>query len=234
MRIGTKRVVPWKVYCGAPAIGEDGNVELTPAHRAFLGSLAGVPQSQVTSSQGPQSLQTTGMTSASVEGVMQPIKIGIGKGKKKEEAAIIPITQKRSLLDDGEEDDKVGKDTVLLSRSTSTRCLVTIISNMPVAKGARIVPPTSSSRKVTIILSSAPCRFHPGPMLTCNIGRSPATSTSGTRNSQNLPYLIPCRRARHQRVSRRQLCNWHSSTRKCRVRFKRKTVSFIQNVELSY
>lgn len=187
---------------GAPAIGEDGNVELTPAHRAFLGSLAGVPQSQVTSSQGPQSLQTTGMTSASVEGVMQPIKIGIGKGKKTEEAAIIPITQKRSLLDDGEEDDKVGKDTVLLSRSTSTRCLVTIISNMPVAKGARIVPPTSSSRKVTIILSSAPCRFHPGPMLTCNIGRSPATSTSGTRNSQNLPYLIPCRRARHQRVSR--------------------------------
>lgn len=117
---------------GAPAISEDGNVELTPAHRAFLGSLAGVPQSQVTSSQGSHSVQTTGMTPVSVEGVMQPIKIGMGKAKKKEEAAIIPITQKRSLLDDGEDEDKVGKDTVLLSRT----------------KGARIVPPTSSSRKI--------------------------------------------------------------------------------------
>lgn len=105
---------------GAPAISEDGNVELTPAHRAFLGSLAGVPQSQAASSQGSNSVQTTGMTPVSVEGVMQPIKIGMGKAKKKEEAAIIPITQKRSLLDDGEDEDKVGKDTVLLSRSTST------------------------------------------------------------------------------------------------------------------
>ncbi|OXG70952.1 hypothetical protein C349_07117 [Cryptococcus neoformans var. grubii Br795] len=117
---------------GAPGISEDGNIELTPAHRAFLGNLAGVPQSQAASSQGFHSVQATGMTPVSVEGVMQPIKIGISKGKKKEEAAIIPITQKRSLLDDGEEDDKVGKDTVLLSRT----------------KGARIVPPTSSSRKI--------------------------------------------------------------------------------------
>lgn len=185
---------------GAPGISEDGNIELTPAHRAFLGNLAGVPQSQAASSQGFHSVQATGMTPVSVEGVMQPIKIGISKGKKKEEAAIIPITQKRSLLDDGEEDDKVGKDTVLLSRSTSTGCLVTITADMRVAKGARIVPPTSSSRKVTIILYSAPYRFHSGPMLTYNIGRSPTTLTNGTQNSQNLPYLIPCRRTPHQRV----------------------------------
>nr|XP_019049931.1 hypothetical protein I302_00351 [Kwoniella bestiolae CBS 10118]OCF28861.1 hypothetical protein I302_00351 [Kwoniella bestiolae CBS 10118] len=99
---------------GAPVIGEDGLIQLTPDHRSFLGTLAGVPP------QVPQPRTTeaapTSMTPISLAGGIQPIKIG-GKGKKKEElAGIIPITGKNMLGDD-EEVDLVGKDSVLLSRS---------------------------------------------------------------------------------------------------------------------
>ncbi|WWC87543.1 uncharacterized protein L201_002433 [Kwoniella dendrophila CBS 6074] len=114
---------------GGPLIGEDGIVQLTPDHRSFLGTLAGVPP-QLQHSQMPESAQS-GTTPVSITGGIQPIKIG-GKGKKKEElAGIIPITGK-NLLGGEEELDVVGKDSVLLSRS----------------KGIYIIPPTSSSRKI--------------------------------------------------------------------------------------
>ncbi|WVQ83535.1 hypothetical protein IAT38_005676 [Cryptococcus sp. DSM 104549] len=124
---------------GAPVIGGDGTVELTPDHRSFLGGLAGVPplrqeaaQAQV---QAQAATQGAGMMPINLGGAMQPIKIG-GKGKKKEEAVLVPITQigQKNVLgdDDEDEEDKIGKDTVLLSRT----------------KGVRIIPPTSSSRKI--------------------------------------------------------------------------------------
>jgi RNA-binding protein 5/10 len=65
---------------------------------------------------------------------MQPIKIGFGnaiKKKPKEEPAMVEIMSK-GFVDDNDEVDLVGKDSVLLSRT----------------KGAHIVPPTSTSRKV--------------------------------------------------------------------------------------
>ncbi|WVR04075.1 hypothetical protein IAU60_001074 [Kwoniella sp. DSM 27419] len=116
---------------GAPRINENGDIELTPDHRAFLGTLAGVPV------QGRASTQSAGITQPmapiNIAGGLQPIKIGTGsKGRKKEEIAMIPISGKNLLGDEEEEVDLVGKDTVLLSRT----------------KGIHIIPPTSSSRKI--------------------------------------------------------------------------------------
>ncbi|WWD08598.1 hypothetical protein V865_006711 [Kwoniella europaea PYCC6329] len=114
---------------GAPVIDEDGLIQLTPDHRSFLGHLAGVPP-QIPQS-APAEAAPTSMAPINIAGGVQPIKIG-GKGKKKEEmAGIIPISGK-NLLGGDEEEDLVGKDSVLLSRS----------------KGVYIIPPISSSRKI--------------------------------------------------------------------------------------
>ncbi|WWC59936.1 uncharacterized protein I303_102499 [Kwoniella dejecticola CBS 10117] len=116
---------------GAPIIGEDGLIQLTPEHRSFLGTLAGVP-AQVPP---PQSIETAqaSMTPINLTGGVQPIKIGgPGKGKKRDEmAGMVPIIGK-NMLDEEEDQDLVGKDSVLLSRS----------------KGVYIIPPKSSSRKI--------------------------------------------------------------------------------------
>jgi hypothetical protein len=53
---------------------------------------------------------------------MQPIKLG-AKGKAMEEGFIAPPT-KDLLLDDEDENDPVGQDTVLLSRSEPSRLCV--------------------------------------------------------------------------------------------------------------
>ncbi|WWC68946.1 uncharacterized protein I206_102882 [Kwoniella pini CBS 10737] len=116
---------------GAPDFDEDGLVQLTPNHRSFLGTLAGVPpQAKL-----PPSADTAhgSMEPINISGGVQPIKIsGLGKGKKKDEmAGMIPITGK-NLLKEDEEEHMVDKDSVLLSRS----------------KGVYIIPPKSSSRKI--------------------------------------------------------------------------------------
>ncbi|KAK8861328.1 hypothetical protein IAR55_002147 [Kwoniella newhampshirensis] len=115
---------------GAVVIAEDGTVELTPDHRAFLGVLAGAPA--LKSATALSDVRPAGMVPINIAGGLQPIKIGGPiKSKKKEEIGIIPLSGK-NLLQDDEEEDLVGKDTVLLSRS----------------KGVHIIPPTSSSRKI--------------------------------------------------------------------------------------
>ncbi|WWD16770.1 hypothetical protein CI109_101202 [Kwoniella shandongensis] len=116
---------------GAPLVGENGFVDLTPDHRSFLGGLAGVPAERPAAAL-PLDVQQAGMVPINIAGGLQPIKIGgSSKMKKKEEIGIIPLTGK-NLLEDDEEEDLVGRDTVLLSRS----------------KGVHIIPPTSSSRKI--------------------------------------------------------------------------------------
>ncbi|WVQ94318.1 hypothetical protein IAU59_001397 [Kwoniella sp. CBS 9459] len=116
---------------GAPQTNENGSVELTPDHRTFLGTLAGVPP-QAKSVAPSVDLAQIGMAPINIAGGLQPIKLGGSKGKKKEEIAIIPISGKNPLGDEEEEVDLIGKDTVLLSRT----------------KGVHIIPPTSSSRKI--------------------------------------------------------------------------------------
>ncbi|WVO17927.1 hypothetical protein L204_105625 [Cryptococcus depauperatus] len=118
---------------GAPIIREDGMVELTPAHRSFLGGLAGLPAQTSAKTAQTQTVQQTGTAPVNLSGSVQPIKIsGASKSKKKEEVGIITIMQKKNVLGDTEEDDRIGQDTILLSRT----------------KGARIIPPTSTSRKI--------------------------------------------------------------------------------------
>ncbi|WVF66706.1 hypothetical protein IAT40_001448 [Kwoniella sp. CBS 6097] len=116
---------------GAPLINESGTVELTPDHRTFLGTLAGVPP-QAKPAASSADLMQTSMAPINIAGGLQPIKLGGGKGKKKEEITMIPITGRNLLGDEEEEVDLIGKDTVLLSRT----------------KGVHIIPPTSSSRKI--------------------------------------------------------------------------------------
>ncbi|WVQ73895.1 hypothetical protein IAR50_003476 [Cryptococcus sp. DSM 104548] len=132
-RAGPSEIVPR----GAPVIKEDGTVELTPEHRSFLGSLAGVPPRADAAAHvdAAKAMQQAGMKSINLSGSMAPIKLGgVGKGKRKEEPAIVTIQQKKPKVDleGDEEDDKVGADSKLLSRT----------------KGAKIIPPTSNSSKI--------------------------------------------------------------------------------------
>ncbi|BEI87992.1 uncharacterized protein CcaverHIS019_0107100 [Cutaneotrichosporon cavernicola] len=131
---------------GAPAVPARGvSLELSDETRRFLGNLAGkwkppkpTGAAAVATSNVPgeasSSAPGTETPSGPLVGGMQPIKIGFGnavKKKPKEEPAMVEIMSK-GLVDDDDEVDLVGKDSVLLSRT----------------KGAHIVPPTSTSRKV--------------------------------------------------------------------------------------
>ncbi|GMK54548.1 hypothetical protein CspeluHIS016_0111340 [Cutaneotrichosporon spelunceum] len=133
---------------GAPPVPARGAlVELSDETRRFLGNLAGKwkPPKTAAAAAGatshasvdesaPVSGTVTEQPSGPLVSGMQPIKIGFGnaiKKKPKEEPAMVEIMSK-GFVDDNDEVDLVGKDSVLLSRT----------------KGAHIVPPTSTSRKV--------------------------------------------------------------------------------------
>jgi len=119
--------------------------EITSQLRSFLGSHAGkLEQFEDKSTAAPVGGKVN------IANVMQPIKIGtgftgkaIGKGKKEDGAG----PSRKNLFEDDEEVDAVGKDTVLLSRSTSSLIPQRLPADQ-IAKGAHIVPPTSGSRKV--------------------------------------------------------------------------------------
>jgi hypothetical protein len=88
---------------------------MTPQLRSLLGVYAG----KIDQVEDKAPVAPVGMVN--IANVMQPIKIGtgfaigsIGKGKKEEAFAGPP---RKNLFDDEEEQDAVGKDTVLLSRS---------------------------------------------------------------------------------------------------------------------
>ena len=102
---------------GAPNIKDDGQTEdLAPEFKAFLGNFGGVRapdststgdlsrQSQMAAPSGPISITMT---------AMQPIKIG--KSKTPDEGFVAPET--KNILQDEEEVDEIGRDTILLSRS---------------------------------------------------------------------------------------------------------------------
>ncbi|ODN80821.1 hypothetical protein L202_02970 [Cryptococcus amylolentus CBS 6039] len=132
-RAGPSEIVPR----GAPSIKEDGTVELTPEHRSFLGSLAGAPPQALAAASvdAAKAIQQAGIKSVNLSGSMAPIRLGgMGKSKRKEEPAIVTIQQKRAKVDleGDEEEDTVGADSKLLSRT----------------KGAKIIPPTSNSSKI--------------------------------------------------------------------------------------
>ena len=106
------------------SIGEDGSIPPIPTTlRALLGSLAGrVPGSEPGKSATAPPI--AGMVS--IANIMQPIKLGAGaiampkQARKADEAGLAANDGKRNVLgDDDEEEDLVGKDTVLLSRSKS-------------------------------------------------------------------------------------------------------------------
>ncbi|KAL1410167.1 hypothetical protein Q8F55_004172 [Vanrija albida] len=139
---------------GAPAVPARGSpLDIPAATKTFLGNLAGVvapkPKPAVPAATGVQppaaaagpSTQPADATPAPLAGSMGPIKIGgfgsFGKKiKKTEEVGLIHISG-RNAFGDEEDVDLVGKDTVLLSRT----------------KGAKIIPPTSTSRKVATNIS---------------------------------------------------------------------------------
>ncbi|WRT65424.1 uncharacterized protein IL334_002367 [Kwoniella shivajii] len=162
---------------GAPQIGEDGVVQLTPDHRTFLGTLAGIPPQ--TKAAQPSDQNQGAMGPISMAGGLQPIKIGTAgpKGKKKEDlASIIPIIGK-NVLGDEEEVDMVGKDSVLLSRS----------------KGVYIIPPTSTSRKIAKNINKWNTKqtelAAPEPMMGPNApprGISDVNTTLGVRRPANI------------------------------------------------
>ncbi|KLT41040.1 hypothetical protein CC85DRAFT_329392 [Cutaneotrichosporon oleaginosum] len=130
---------------GAPPVPARGaSIELSDETRRFLGNLGGKwkPPKAAASASGVVNSPTESSTSAQAAetptgplvGGMQPIKIGFGnaiKKKPKEEPVMVEIMSK-ALVDDNDEVDLVGKDSTLPSRT----------------KGAHIVPPTSTSRKV--------------------------------------------------------------------------------------
>ena len=106
------------------AIGEDGSVAPIPTDlRNLLGSLAGkLPGSEPAMSM--TALPTAGMVS--ITNIMQPIKLGTGaiampkQTRKADEAGLVANDSRKNVLgDDDEEQDLIGKDTVLLSRSES-------------------------------------------------------------------------------------------------------------------
>lgn len=193
--------------------------------RAFLGPLSGVQAGQAVGSgtagtavsNGGADVSTaaagTGLLDLNKVGMM-PIKIGAigasigagtplaGKtlGKKKDEAAVVPlaISGKNVLGEDDDDDpngeDAVGRDTVLLSRSQSTSCLVESTWLTSLAKGVGMILPTCG-RKVT---RARPDVCRPSTHL---VYRSPRTSTSGTPSRRRLPP-----RPRSTRTPRQQAC----------------------------
>ncbi|KAL7419762.1 hypothetical protein Q5752_005678 [Cryptotrichosporon argae] len=116
-----------------------------PAVRAaFLGTLAGKPSA-------PLAEQQVTSKPEKLSGAMAPIsmgaiKIGLASAsagttaqstkRKKDADVMVPLAVK-NVLHDEEEEDLVGKDTVLLSRT----------------KGAHVIPPTSTSRKIASNIS---------------------------------------------------------------------------------
>ncbi|TXT11024.1 hypothetical protein VHUM_01775 [Vanrija humicola] len=141
---------------GAPPVPARGSpLDIPAGTKTFLGNLAGavaVKPKAAGSAAAPAaansepaeagpSTQATDATPAPLTGSMGPIKIGgfgsFGKkAKKTEEVGLIHISG-RNAFGDEEDVDLVGKDTVLLSRT----------------KGAKIIPPTSTSRKVATNIS---------------------------------------------------------------------------------
>ena len=102
----------------APKIADDGTFGLTISLRGFLGHLSGpVPgQQQAATAEQTTAPKVAGPISISMTG-MQPIKIGaFGKGKRLEEEGFVASPVKNLL--EGDDTDVVGKDSVLLSRST--------------------------------------------------------------------------------------------------------------------
>lgn len=101
---------------GAVGIDEEGNIGEIPADlKKLLGSLAGPPTNP--SSQHPShpmGLASSGPISISIGGI-NPINIGGGKTRKREEEGF-KVMPSKVVLDD-EEEDMVGTDSVLLSRS---------------------------------------------------------------------------------------------------------------------
>lgn len=107
-----------------PPIGEDGSIPaLSDDLRAFLGGLAGkTAESSQDSTAIAAAPPTAGLVS--ISNVMQPIKIGTSFGmpktsRKADEAGLVARDGRNVRDDDDEEQDLVGKDTVLLSRSTA-------------------------------------------------------------------------------------------------------------------
>lgn len=162
---------------GAPPVPARGvSLELSDETRRFLGNLAGKwkpKPSAAAAAAGPTSSMAGPSTSSSADtppaplalGAMQPIKIGFGnatKKKAKEEAVMVEIMSK-ALVDDNDEVDLVGKDSILLSRSELSFSNAT----NKAAKGAHVIPPTSTSRKVNRRISPVPVLL----VLTPTLGR---------------------------------------------------------------
>lgn len=209
---------------GAPPIPARGTSLVLPDEtREFLGKLAGAsavvpgagfapvaaapPGTLFTAVTDSGSAAVTTAPSGSapaplLANAMQPIKIGINIGgaagvkkKAKLEDGLIPITQKNVLGEDEDEQRDPGRDSVLLSRSE----LEPLHCANSAAKGAKIIPPTSSSRKVNrrAMLASDPYLHY----------RLRRTSTSGTPSRRNwrnpyLPRTRTLRRVLHRRPIR--------------------------------
>lgn len=111
-------------------IAEDGSIPpMSDEMRSFLGGLAGKSSDNKDGSSTSTAPPTGGFVS--ISNVMQPIKIGTSFGvpkttRKADEAGLVTRDAKNVLGDDEEEQDLIGKDTVLLSRSEL--CLKTYIS----------------------------------------------------------------------------------------------------------
>lgn len=105
-------------------IGEDGSIPPIPIElRTLLGSLAG---KNTGSEPGRIAVPPPTAEMVSIANIMQPIKLGTGaigmpkQARKADEAGLVANDGRRNVLgDDEEEQDLVGKDTVLLSRSGS-------------------------------------------------------------------------------------------------------------------
>lgn len=120
---------------GAPPVPARGaTLELSDETRRFLGNLAGKwkPPKAAAAPSGASDASAESTTAAAADaaagqalvGGMQPIKIGFGnaiKKKPKEQPAMIEIMSK-GLVDDSDEVDLVGKDSMLLSRSECDVC----------------------------------------------------------------------------------------------------------------
>lgn len=99
----------------APQIGDDGNFELPIDLRGFLGHLSGPMPGQQAIAEHSAPVKPAGPVSISMTG-MQPIKLGgFAKGKRLEEEGFVASPVKNLL--EGDDQDIVGKDSVLLSRS---------------------------------------------------------------------------------------------------------------------
>lgn len=117
---------------GAPPVPARGaSIELSDETRRFLGNLAGKWKPKP-SAVAPGAAGAAGGSSSStpaadtpagpLTGGMQPIKIGFGNavGKKAKEEPVMVEIMSKGLVDDNDEVDLVGKDSVLLSRSECT------------------------------------------------------------------------------------------------------------------